>query len=426
MEHNVVLEGLGPIREDLAEFYRDLHRHPELSLHETRTAGLLAQRLRAIGCDEVIEHIGGTGVVGVLSNHQGPVVMLRADIDALPVPENTGLAYASAVRTVDDHGVEVPVMHACGHDMHAACLTGAATLLAAAREAWRGTVLILFQPAEEIGSGARDVIADGLFERLPKPRVVLGQHVGPLPGGFIGHRRGPVMAGSDALNVTVHGRGGHSSRPEAAVNPLLMAANIVTRLPDLVAREVPSGEAAVVTVGRFHSGAKENIIPSTAELGINIRSFTPETRDRLRAAVERIVSSEFAASAATREPELDWIYSLPALVSDPDATAVTVDAFAAHFGAHRLLDMPLVTASEDVGAFGEAIGAPTVFWFFGGLDPDTVFQAVEAGRIDSLPANHSPEFAPLIEPTLSTGVEALVVAALAWLAQPEPSANTQP
>ncbi|MFI7342821.1 amidohydrolase [Streptomyces sp. NPDC050085] len=410
-----VTAGLAAMRDELADLYRDLHRHPELSLQETRTAGLLARRLRDAGFDEVAEGIGGTGVAGLLRNGDGPVVMLRADIDALPVEEKTDLPYASRARGVDADGHDVPVMHACGHDMHAACLVGAATLLAQARDQWSGTLLVVFQPAEELARGARDMVEDGLFERFPAPEIVLGQHVGPLPAGFIGYGSGPVMAAADSLNVTLHGRGGHGSRPEATVDPVLMAAHVVTRLQGVVAREVPPAETAVVTVGRLQAGTKDNIIPDTAELGVNIRSYTPQVRDQVRAAVERVVRAESAASAAVAEPTLEWGTSAPALVSDPERTGATVAAFAAHFGQERLLPMPQVNASEDVGVFGEALKVPTVFWFWGGLDTQTVVTALQEGRLDDLPGNHSPHFAPLVEPTLTTGVEALVVAALTWL-----------
>ncbi|MCX5536313.1 amidohydrolase [Streptomyces sp. NBC_00006] len=414
MTHAVVA-GLEKIRGDLADLYRDLHEHPELSLQETRSAELLAGRLRAAGVDEVVEHVGTTGVVGVVRNGDGPVVMLRADFDALPVEEKTGLPYASVARAVDREGKDVPVMHACGHDMHAACLVGAATLLAGTRDQWSGTLLLVFQPAEELGCGARGMVDDGLFERFPTPEVVLGQHVGPLPAGFIGHGSGPVMAASDSLDVTLHGRGGHGSRPEAAIDPVLMAAHVVTRLQGVVAREVPPSETAVVTVGRMQAGTKDNIIPDDAELGINIRSTTASTRDLLRSATERVVRAEAVAGGATRDPDLVWTGSVPALVSDPDATATTLAAFAGHFGDQRIITMPPVNASEDVGVFGDAIGVPTVFWFWGGLDTETVVAALRDGTLDDLPANHSPHFAPEIEPTLSTGVEALTVAALTWL-----------
>ncbi|MCX5084397.1 amidohydrolase [Streptomyces sp. NBC_00401] len=407
---------LPEIRDELAAFYKDLHRNPELSLQETRTAGLLAKRLREAGFDEVAEGIGVTGVVGVLRNGEGPVVMLRADFDALPVEEKTGLPYASQARGVDHEGRDVPVMHACGHDMHAACLTGAAMLLAQSRDEWRGTLLVVFQPAEELAVGARGMVDDGLFERFPKPEIVLGQHVGPLPAGVIGYGTGPVMAAADSLDLTLHGRGGHGSRPEASIDPVLMAANVVTRLQGIVAREVPPAETAVVTVGRLQAGTKDNIIPDRAELGINVRTFTPAIRDKVRNAIERIATAESRASGAAEPPEFAWTGSAPALVSDPEATQATVAAFAEHFGQQRIMPMPQVNASEDVGVFGEVLDVPTVFWFWGGLDTETVLGALQEDRLDELPSNHSPHFAPVVEPTLSTGVEALVVAATTWLA----------
>jgi amidohydrolase len=393
---------LGP---ELTELYQDLHRHPELSLQEHRTAQKLADRLGPLGFD-VTSGVGGTGVVGVLRNGEGPTVMLRADIDALPLEEKTGLPYASATPGV---------MHACGHDMHATCLVGAATLLSRARETWSGTLLVVFQPAEELAQGARAMVADGLFERFGKPEIVLGQHVGPLPAGWVGYGSGPLMATSDTVHVTLHGKGGHGSRPETTVDPVLMAAHVVTRLQGIVGREVPASETAVVTVGRLHAGTKDNIIPDTAELGINMRSYSPRIRDLVRAAVERVVRAEAAASGAEKEPDFDWEVSAPLLVTDPEATAATVAAFTSHFGAERMFPMPLVTGSEDVGVFGDAAGVPTVFWFWGGLDAGTVVSAFTNGTMNTLPSNHSPEFAPLVEPTLTTGVEALTVAALTWL-----------
>jgi hippurate hydrolase len=415
MQTDVVIGALAGLRDELGELYRDLHRNPELSRQETRTARVLADRLRDAGVDEVVEQVGGTGVVGVLRNGDGAVVMLRADFDALPVQEKTDLPYASSARAVDHEGNEVPVMHACGHDMHAACLVGAATLLARSRESWNGTVLLVFQPAEELASGARDMIDDGLFERFPKPQIVLGQHVGPLPAGLVGYGFGPVMAAADSANITLYGRGGHGSRPEATIDPVLMAANVVTRLQSIVAREVPPAQSAVVTVGRLHAGTKENIIPETAELGINIRTYSPEIRDLVRAAIERIVRAESQACAAPREPDIEWFASAPLLVSEPEATRTTVSAFTEHFGPQRIQTVPVVNASEDVGTYGEVLGVPTVFWFWGGLDPAVAGPAFAEGREDQLPSNHSPFFAPVIEPTLTTGVEALTIAALTWL-----------
>jgi amidohydrolase len=387
----------------LSELYQDLHRNPELSLQESRTARILADELRLLGYD-VTTGVGGHGVVGLLRNGDGPVVMLRADMDALPVQERTGLPYASTARGTDLEGNDVPVMHACGHDMHATCLVGAAAELAGAKDTWSGTLLVVFQPAEELARGARAMVEDGLFERFPKPDIVLGQHVTSIPAGVIAYGTGPILSALDAVQVTLHGRGGHGSMPDQTIDPVLMAANVVTRLQGIVAREVPPAETAVVTVGRLQAGTKDNIIPDTAELGISMRSYSPEVRDLVRAAVERVVRAEAIASRAVREPDFDWTVSAPVLINDPDATETTAVAFVRHFGEQRIRRMPRQAASEDVGVFGEAAGVPSVFWFWGGFEP-----------ADQVPSNHSPEFAPVIEPTLSTGVEALVVAARTWL-----------
>lgn len=402
--------GLPDLADELSEVYRDLHRHPELSLQEFRTADVVAKALRPLEF-EVTAEVGGTGVVGLLRNGDGPVVMLRADMDALPVAEATGLPYASTARAVDASGDEVPVAHACGHDMHVTCLLGAATQLSRARTDWSGTLMVVFQPAEEVVSGARAMVEDGLFERFAKPDIVLGQHVGPLPAGMVAHGSGPMMAAGDTVRVTLYGRGGHGSTPEAAIDPVLMAAHVVTRLQGIVAREVAASEPAVVTVGRLHAGTAANIIPDTAELGINVRTFTDQTRDTIRTAVERIVRAEAAASGAPREPEFEWAPGSPVLVCDPEATATTVAALREHFGDQRLVPMAPINGSEDVGVFGTAAGVPTVYWFFGGID-------FQAHQLDHLPFNHAPDFAPDIQPTLSTGVEALVTAALAWLDTP--------
>lgn len=406
--------GLDVLSTELADFYRDLHQHPELSLREHRTAGQVAARLRSAGL-AVTEGVGGTGVVGVLRNGPGPVVLLRADFDALPVEEKTGLPYASTVRATDADGNEVPVMHACGHDMHTTCLVGAAALLARSTDQWSGTVLTVFQPAEELGRGARDMVDDGLFDRFPKPDIVLAQHVSPFPAGMIAHGSGPVLAAADSANVVLHGRGGHGAIPEGTVDPVLMAAHVVTRIQGIVAREVPPSESAVVTVGRLQAGTKDNVIPDTAELGINVRTRSPHIRDLVRTAIERIVNAEATASAAPKSPEVDWFISAPLLVSDPDATALTVAAFTETFGQERLMPLPMLAGSEDAGVLAEASGAPMVFWFWGGLDAEATMAAINDGRLDALPVNHSPYFAPVVEPTLSTGIQAMVVAARAWL-----------
>ncbi|KQV21843.1 MULTISPECIES: amidohydrolase [unclassified Kitasatospora] len=401
---------------ELASLYRELHANPELSSAEHRTAAEIARRVEKLGY-EVTAGVGGTGVVGVLRNGAGPTVLLRADFDGLPVREETGLPYASTATGVDPDGREVPVMHACGHDMHVTCLVGALGLLARSLDAWSGTVLAVFQPAEETGTGARAMVDDGLFERFGRPDVVLGQHVAPYPAGMVGLHAGPAFAATDGLRIRMFGKGAHGSRPEAAIDPVVMAAATVLRLQTLVSREIAATETAVVTVGSLHAGTKDNIIPAEAELRVNIRSYTPEVRTALLAGVERIVRAEAAASGATLEPEFTPLDSFPVLVNDQAAVDRARAALVAQLGERCVADPGPVTGSEDVGAFGAAAGVPTCYWLFGGTDPAEYARAEAAGRVaQDIPSNHSPHFAPVIEPTLSTGVTALVTVALAWLA----------
>ncbi|WP_406101384.1 amidohydrolase [Streptomyces sp. NBC_01003] len=308
-------DGLDARLPGLGLLYRDLHSHPELSMQEHRTAGIVAAELRGQGW-EVTEGVGGTGVVGVLRNGEGPVVALRADMDGLPVREATGLDYASTDTALSPDGEPVPLMHACGHDLHTAALLGATGQLAAHRELWRGTLLAIFQPGEETAAGARAMLADGLLERFPRPDVVLGQHVGPLPLGSVATRPGVVMAAADSLRARLLGRGGHGSAPHATVDPVVMAAATVMRLQGIVAREVSPTESAVVTVGSLRAGTKENIIPDEAELKINIRTFDAAVRERVLAAVRRTVEGEAATSGAPRPPEFSEINSFPLLSPD--------------------------------------------------------------------------------------------------------------
>jgi hippurate hydrolase len=404
---------------DLAALYRDLHAHPELAFQETRTAGIVAGRLRDLGY-ETTDGIGGTGVAGVLRNGAGPTVLLRADMDALPVREETGLPYASTVRSNDDRAV--PLMHACGHDMHVTCLLGAAAMLAADRSSWSGTLLLVFQPAEESGHGAQAMIDDGLFARFGQPVVVLGQHVAPLPAGILGLRPGPAFAAADALRVVLHGRGAHGSRPETAVDPVLMAAATVMRLQGIVSREIAGTETAVLTIGALHAGTKENIIPDFAELLLSVRTFDEDVRARTMAAIERIVQAEAAASAAPTPPEVTALMGFPPVVNDPAASAITREAFGACFSPQQVLDPGPVTGSEDVGLLATAAGAPCVYWLLGGADPALFAHATGQAQLEAivrdLPSNHSPLYAPVIEPTLQTGITALTCAARTWLAAP--------
>jgi amidohydrolase len=419
---------LGSLEADMPELvdcYIDLHRHPELSTQETRTAGIVAERLARSGYD-VTPGVGGTGVVGVLRNGDGPTVALRADMDALPVREQTGLPYASEVRATDHEGREVPVMHACGHDAHTTSLVGAADVLARGRDAWRGTLVWLAQPAEELIAGARQMLSDGLYERFGTPDVVLGQHVGPFPAGLVFHRPGPMMAASLSLDVTLFGRGGHGSRPETTVDPIVLGSYVVTRLQTIVSREIEPLQAAVVTVGEFHAGTRSNVIPDSARLAINIRAFDDKVQAKVVSAIERIVMAEAEAARAPRPPEIVRSVGAPVTSNDADVVDRVKAAHLAWFGEKRVMDMPVpAMGSEDFGLFAHPDGnessprtVPTGFWFWGGASAEQVAAAEGDSlleKIGSLPSNHHPGFMVDPEPTLRTGVEALTVAALAYL-----------
>jgi hippurate hydrolase len=406
------LDGMLP---DLEALYRDVHSHPELSMQESRTAGLAADRLRAAGY-EVTTGVGKTGVVGLLRNGEGPTVMLRADMDALPIQEATALPYASKATAMDREGKTVPVSHMCGHDMHVTWLAGATTLMADTRTSWRGTLMAVFQPAEETGEGAQAMIDDGLFKHFPKPDVILGQHVMVGPSGTVAGRAGAITSAADSLQIRLFGRGAHGSMPQASIDPVVMAASTVLRLQTIVSREVAAAEAAVLTVGVLQAGTKENVIPEEAIIKLNVRTFDAGVRKRVLAAIERIANAEAAASGATQPPEITTIDQYPLNVNNQDAAKRVADAFRGHFGAERVRETGPAPASEDFGSFGAEWHVPSVFWFVGGTDPKTYAQAKEANKINELPVNHSPKFAPVLHPTLRTGIEALVVAARAWLA----------
>jgi amidohydrolase len=408
-----VLAGLDGIMPSLEDLYRDIHAHPELSLQEQRTAGRAAEHLRAAGYG-VTTGVGGTGVVGLLANGDGPTVMLRADMDALPVKEATGLPYASTVTATDPSGAEVPVMHACGHDMHVTWLAGATALLAGARDAWHGTVLAVFQPAEETAQGAQAMIDDGLFERFPRPEVILGQHVMPGPAGAIGYRPGTTQAAADSLEVRLFGRGAHGSMPESSVDPVVMAAATVLRLQTIVSREVAASQAAVVTIGALQAGTKDNVIPDDALLKLNIRTFDEQVRTHVLDAIRRIVEAEATASGAPRPPEITTTEHYPLTVNDPDRTARVAAALRARLGEDRVHELSApYSASEDFGSFGTQWGVPSVFWYVGGTDAELYRKAEQAGRVaQDIPTNHNARFAPVIHPTLETGVQAMTTAAL--------------
>ncbi|MFJ3670003.1 amidohydrolase [Streptomyces sp. NPDC090106] len=391
---------------DLEDFYRDLHRHPELSFQEHRTAARLAARLRAAGF-EVTEGVAGTGVVGVLANGDGPVVWLRGDMDALPVTEATGLPYAS---TADG------VMHACGHDLHVTWLTGAAEALAAGRETWSGTLVVIGQPAEESGGGAAAMVADGLQERFPRPDAVFGQHVAPGPAGFYPHTPGLIMSAADEIEVVMHGLGGHGSRPEATVDPVVTAAYIVTRLQTVVSREVAASDAAVLTVGQLHAGTKNNIIPAEARLGLNLRTQETRVRERVLTAVRRIVEGECRAAGCPVPPEVTLTQGYPNTVNDADLDREIAAVHRELFGEHTVFDFGPAMGSEDFGLLAPQ-GVPYDFWFVTSTPAD-VWAAARgeelAEQLGDVPANHSPLFAPDLA-VLVPGVRTLASAALSRL-----------
>lgn len=409
-----VLTGMGTLLPELETFYKDLHSHPELSMQETRTAGIAAARLEAAGF-EVTTGVGKTGVVGVLRNGDGPTVMLRADMDALPIAEATGLPYASTAKAKDPNGNDVPVGHMCGHDLHVTWLAGAATLLAQTRDAWKGTLIAVFQPGEETAQGAQAMIDDGLLARFPKPDVVFGQHVMVGPAGTVAGSAGPITSAADSLQIRLFGRGAHGSMPQASVDPIVMAASVVLRLQTIVSREIAATDAAVVTVGVLQAGTKENVIPDEAIIKLNVRTFDAGVRDHVLAAIERIVNAEAEASGAPRKPEITSLDHYPLNVNDETASNRLAAAFRDHFSADRVQHTGPAPASEDFGCFGTAWHVPSVFWFVGGNEPESYAKAKAAGKLNELPVNHSPKFAPVLHPTLETGLEAMVVAALTWL-----------
>ncbi|MEV7153522.1 amidohydrolase [Streptomyces misionensis] len=393
----------------LEDFYRDLHRHPELSLREHRTAGKLAGRLVDAGF-ETAEAVGGTGVVGRLANGEGPTVLLRADMDALPVPEATGLPYASATDGV---------MHACGHDLHVTWLAGAAAALARGRDTWRGTLLVVGQPAEETGQGAQRMLADGLYERFGRPDVLLGQHAAPGPAGLYPHAPGLIMSAATDVDIVVYGKGGHGSRPEATVDPVVTAAYLVTRLQTVVSREVAAGESAVLTVGRIEAGTRHNIIPGEARIALNLRTQSEAVRQRMLAAIRRIAQGECLAAGCPREPDVTLGNTFPVTVNDADTDRTVAAVHAEVFGAGTVFDPGPAMGSEDFPELSLNSAIPYSYWFVTTTPADVWDRSsgdTLAEKLAAVPSNHSPHFAP--DPaTVAPGVRTLVSGALALLSE---------
>src|SRR5690349_4206424 len=420
-----VLAGQDAIREWQEDVYRAIHQHPELSNQEVHTAASAADTLLKAGY-EVHDKVGTTGVVGILRNGDGPTVLVRADMDALPMKEEAGLPYASTDHQADSPGQDVPVAHSCGHDVHVASLMGAARLLADNRSAWHGTFIPLFQPAEEVGTGAEEMVKGGLARLIPKPDVALAQHVLAYLAGTVGTHVGPFLSTAASMRITVHGRGSHGSMPQLSIDPVVLASMIVVRLQAIVAREVAPDDFAVITVGQVAAGTKSNIIPDHAVLELNIRAYSDSMRTRLIDAIKRVVKGECAASGSPQDPEFEIYDEYPLTANNPEVTAKVAAAFKDYFG-DRAFTASRQSASEDFSRIPDALGVPYTFWALGGIDAGEWHKAEAAGRIASdIPANHSPKFAPVIEPTLQAGTAAIVVATLAWLAAPAAAPEARP
>lgn len=388
------------------EMYKEFHRAPELSSAEHRTAEAIEARLTELG----IEHFrsGGTGVVGLLTNGEGPVVGFRADTDGMPIAEATGLDYASTATGTLPDGKDAPTMHGCGHDTHITAALAAAQYLTANRDAWHGTVVLLFQPGEETAWGAKAMVDDGLWDRAPRPEVVLAQHVMPVEAGKFWLRAGNMASLADSWRITVRGRQAHGSQPEKSLDPIVAAASMVLRLQTIVSRELAPITPAVVTVGTFHAGLKENIIPETAEFSLNVRTPDEDVRAHVLASIRRIVAAEAAASGIG-EPAIVEINRFPRLFNDAEHTARAQAALTAGFGPDAVIEAPLGMGSEDAGWLGDAIGVPVVFWAFGAF-PAAAFADGKAPA-----GNHSPHFAPDAELAVVNGTGAALAVLLEYL-----------
>lgn len=385
--------------------YLDLHQHPELSGHEVQTAAKLAKQLRAFGY-EVSEHVGGTGVVAIMRNGPGHTVMLRTELDALPVEEKTGLPYASKVRTKDDAGNDVAVGHMCGHDLHMSALVGTADIMAHSRSSWHGTLMLVAQPAEETVAGAAAMVKDGLFTRFPRPDVLLALHVGnELPAGKVGVVPGVYNTNADSLRITIFGKGGHGSAPHTAVDPIVIAARTILALQTVSSREVKPGELAVITVGYIHAGTKNNIIPDEAQMGLTVRTRKPEVRKQVLAAIARITAAEAAAAAAPRPPTVEHYEGADAVYNDPALAQHLRKVLESALGGANVLSPEPITASEDFSVLVEQ-GIPGLYISLGGADPEKLAAAQAAGT--HLPSNHSSLFAPDVDPALHAGITAEV------------------
>jgi len=396
---------------DLVELYREFHMNPELSFCEKQTAQRLADRWKKLGAETTTD-VGGHGVVALIKNGDGPTLMLRTDLDALPVTELTGLSYASKVKVKDKKGVETGVMHACGHDVHMTILTGVARYLVEHKKAWRGTVMLVGQPAEEVGAGAKAMLDDGLFKRFPKPDFAIGNHVDPsLATGRLGYREGYALANVDSVDVTVFGRGGHGAYPHTTVDPIVQAAELVMALQTIVSREVKPVEPAVITVGSIHGGTKHNIIGDSCHLQITVRSYSPEVRQQLIDAIRRKAEA-VATGARAAKPTVEVSEGTPSLYNDPKLTQRLVSVFEGLVGAENVVGSEPSMGGEDFSRYGKA-GVPICYYRLGAVDPKRLARYAKEGQ--QPPSLHSPHFYPDAEETLTVGITTMASVALELL-----------
>lgn len=397
---------------DLEKWYRDLHQHPELSLHEEKTSEKIADELQRLGF-ETLRNVGGYGVVGIFRNGKGPTVLYRTDMDALPIEEKTGLPYASTARGINVAGNEVYVMHACGHDLHMTVFIGTARALVKARNEWKGTLVMVAQPAEENGQGADMMFKAGLYQKIPRTdyAIALHDHAG-LEAGKLGYKEGPFMAGVDMVDMTVYGKGGHGAAPHTTIDPIVLSSEIILAFQTIVSREINPLDAAVITVGSIHGGSVHNIIPDEVKLQLTLRSYSEAVREKMIASMRRI-SKNLALAKGLPEEKIPVINIrepyIPATVNDAALTNRVVQVFEDNFGKNQVEEMPAYTLGEDFSRFGmQDIKVPIFMFWLGTVDPRKVETAKENG--ESLPSLHSPLFAPLPEVSIKTGVRAMVLA----------------
>ncbi|MET3376016.1 hippurate hydrolase [Variovorax boronicumulans] len=404
-----LVDGMYPALEAV---YQDLHANPELSFKETRTAAQLAAQMRGLGFD-VTEKVGGTGVVAIYRNGPGPTVLVRTELDGLPMEEKTGLPYASKAKA-EWKGRETFVAHSCGHDLHMASWVGAARTLVALKDQWKGTLMFIGQPAEEAGGGARAMLADGLFKRFPKPDFAFALHTNPTPYGFVGYRVGAITSAADGLEITFKGRGGHGSAPDKTIDPIAIAARFVTDVQTVVSREKDPAEFGVVTIGSIQGGTAGNIIPDAVVLRGTVRSFKPDVREKMLAGIRRTALAA-AAMAGAPEPAVDFGDGGAAVINDEAVVERTVAALKTQLGAAKVVHVPPITASEDFSEFVNA-GVPSMYFFIGVSDPKDVAASLKPGG-KPLPFNHSPFFAPVAEPSIKMGVQAMTTAVLSAMSR---------